>query len=74
MGPTASRLKPVRRCRGPFAGQLTGQRSTWTLSQRFAVKPELAGSEGTREVRFVLTAGNGEAPPYGMCVDPRMRR
>jgi hypothetical protein len=73
MGPTCSRLKPVRRCGRPFAAR--AQRSSSTLSQPFAVKPELGGSEeGAREVRFVLTAGSGEAQLYGLWVDPRMRR
>jgi hypothetical protein len=65
---TRSAAKPKR------VGQLTGQKSSWTLSQPFAVKPELAGSEeGTREVRFILTA-RSEAQLYGMWVDPRMKR
>ena len=104
MGPTCSRLRPVRRCGGELVwlrgaesgkpptvpvsypktrsaakpkrvGQLAGQKSSWTVSQPFAVKPELAGSEeGTREVRFVLTAGKSEAQLHGMWVDPRMKR
>ena len=95
MGPTCSRLKPVRRCGRPFAaragilagvetrsaakpkriGQLTGQQSSSTHSQPFAVKPELAGpEEGACGVGFVLTAGRDEGQLSGLWIDPRMRR
>jgi hypothetical protein len=57
-------------------GQLSGRLGAWTLSEPFAVRPRLAGSEeGTREVRFVFTAGKtGSAKLYGFWVDPRMKR
>jgi hypothetical protein len=48
----------------------------WGLSDPFAVKPELAGSEeGVREVRFVFAnlGWHGDFRLSGLYVDPRMR-
>lgn len=65
----------------PLAGQPVGQLnakagSGWSLSNPFAVKPELTGKEeGVREVRFVyanLVKGS-DFQLSGLFVDPRMR-
>ena len=56
-------------------GQVHGQRTEWTVSNPINVQPQIAGSqEGTREARFVFTAGGNtsEFQLYGLWVDPRM--
>ncbi len=57
-------------------GQVHGQQTDWTLSNPINVQPQIAGSdEGTREARFVFTAGGNtsEFQLSGLYVDPRMR-
>lgn len=52
------------------------EEGAWELSDPFAVKPELAGSEeGVREVRFVYAnlGWHGVFRLSGLYVDPRMR-
>jgi hypothetical protein len=56
-------------------GRVHGQQTGWTLPTPFTTQPQIAGSqEGTRSVRFVLTAGrSNDTQLYGLWVDPRMR-
>ncbi len=57
-------------------GQVHGQQTEWTLSNPINVQPQIAGSqEGTREARFVFTAGGNtsEFQLYGLYVDPHMK-
>jgi len=57
-------------------GQVHGQQTAWTLSNPINVQPQIAGpNEGTREARFVFTAGGNtsEFQLSGLYVDPRMR-
>jgi len=50
------------------------QNGTWTASEAFGIRPQLAPLEGTTEVRFVFTpSSNGTSfQLYGVYVDPRM--
>ncbi len=57
-------------------GQVHGQQTSWTLSNPINVQPQIAGpNEGTREARFVFTAGGNtsEFQLSGLYVDPRMK-
>jgi hypothetical protein len=66
---TKSELKPRQ------VGELESAQGSWELSAPFRVRPRLAGKEeGTRQVRFIFTAGGSGTSTllYGLYVDPRM--
>jgi hypothetical protein len=55
-------------------GQLSGQGTSWTLSNPFQVQPGIAGKlEDTRQVQFIYTGAKAsDVHVFGLYVDPRM--
>ncbi len=57
-------------------GSIDGQQGSWSLSEPFNVRPQIAGhTEETRQVRFHFATGGKKKDYrlYGLYVDPRMR-
>jgi hypothetical protein len=74
-GVSVSYLETKSESKPKQVGELKSAQGSWELSAPFSVLPLLAGKEeGTRQVRFVFSAGGSATSTllFGLYVDPRM--